>query len=352
MVPTPENKPPKIVSTARFSNNRNRLDYRPMVALPFTAKKFLRCCLAMNAYWDSPAPLGNSEALKLVMDIISVMSYKQIDVLEFLMNDCGFFWLFLHSLTPRHRHLIIDLKTIDSVITESNLPLGFFHRSGPKQIPPYPPNKWGLKFSPADFVRWMVAAEAEISQFDFNESEGLKSFDVLHKQVHRISGLGIEYADFTSGYEPAEGTPGAVIYCYLEKADEAAFPCEWFNAEVASNGKPEPFLSALYSTQTQLNLQLREQEEELNLMTKDEATTFVDALAKVDVAGIPRDAIRCGHCWSNFDVEEGINNSPVRLPCDDRHVLGRGCLVEILSSLGPLCSMCRVNIVVLRSESS
>ena len=96
----------------------------------------------------------------------------------------------------------------------------------------------------------MVAAEAEISQFGFNDPGGLESYDVLHKQVHRIADLGIEYADFTSGYEPAEGTPGAVIYRYLKKADEAAIPCEWFNAEVASNGNTEPFLSNFYSAHT------------------------------------------------------------------------------------------------------
>jgi hypothetical protein len=57
------------------------------------------------------------------------------------------------------------------------------------------------------------------------------------------------------------------------------------------------------------------------------------------------------HCWANFDeVEEGLNNEPVQLPCDPRHMLGRDCLIEVLVNTGPLCPLCRVDIVAMVSE--
>lgn len=86
----------------------------------------------MNPQWNAQQPIGASEALVSVMDMISIMSYKQLDVLEFLssenfehpvMKDCGFIWLFLHSLTPRHSHRVADLNMINRAITEDNLPL-------------------------------------------------------------------------------------------------------------------------------------------------------------------------------------------------------------------------------------
>jgi hypothetical protein len=88
-------------------------------------------------------------------------------------------------------------------------------------------------------------------------------------------------------------------------------------------------------------------------LTAEQAQAFVSALPKVDVATIAKSDQRCNHCWSDFDeVEEGINNLPVQLPCDHRHLLGHDCLVEVLTSMGNLCPLCRVDIVALVADAA
>jgi hypothetical protein len=83
------------------------------------------------------------------------------------------------------------------------------------------------------------------------------------------------------------------------------------------------------------------------LLTQDQATAFVNTLEAVDVSTIDA-SDKCPHCWGTWDEETDNNNSPVRLPCaDGQHILGFDCLVEILTAVGPLCPLCRVNILSL-----
>jgi hypothetical protein len=76
-----------------------------------------------------------------------------------------------------------------------------------------------------------------------------------------------------------------------------------------------------------------------------DAVAFVSTLEAVDLSALDA-SDRCPHYWSNWGEDTEINNSPIRLPCaNGQHIFGFDCLVEILTAVGPLCPICRVNIV-------
>jgi hypothetical protein len=93
---------------------------------------------------------------------------------------------------------------------------------------------------------------------------------------------------------------------------------------------------------------------------------------QVNVADIPAEDMRCPHCWLSFGTtDEGepefvftpdqdipqelavrqlafrelpycvgrADNDPVRTPCG--HLLGRGCLIEVMEMVDTLCPICR-----------
>ncbi|KAF1917322.1 hypothetical protein BDU57DRAFT_537017 [Ampelomyces quisqualis] len=326
--------------------------------LHFTAATFIEHCKEVDEEWATEKFPECNGSPKLET-LLKVLYLKQINVLEFLSTEdtdelletCKLFRLFIHSLTSRRSHVIIDRSKLQYALGFADRSLVAPHVGTSKQIPPYPPNKWGVNFSSTDFLQWMVAAEIDIPNFTFIDPEGLESFQVLHLQCHVLQDANAEMPEFMKGHEPADGTPGAIVYEYLVRstaADTADVDCELFFANVASNGDGEAFLAAAFPPAPGIDVNSRPR-----LMPREEAAAFVDALVKVNVADIARDRMRCSHCWADFDeVEEGIDNSPVSLPCDPRHVLGRDCLVEVLSSMGPLCPICRVDIVALRANSS
>lgn len=79
---------------------------------------------------------------------------------------------------------------------------------------------------------------------------------------------------------------------------------------------------------------------------------FISALAVVDIADIPRDSMRCAHCWCDYD-EEGleVDATPVKTPCG--HIYMRGCLLEALAgaSMPVLRPVCRQDMVALQTAS-
>lgn len=79
----------------------------------------------------------------------------------------------------------------------------------------------------------------------------------------------------------------------------------------------------------------------------EDAVAFVDALPTVDISTIPRDDIRCPHCWADFDEDiSGYSNEPKLTPCC-RKRFGKDCLVESLEGTGPLCPLCRQDLLEL-----
>ena len=83
------------------------------------------------------------------------------------------------------------------------------------------------------------------------------------------------------------------------------------------------------------------------------ATAFVNELTGVSIADIPRDSMRCAHCWADYD-EEGleVDATPVKTPCG--HLYMRGCLIEALvdTSMPVLCPVCRHDMVASQSPGN
>jgi hypothetical protein len=201
---------------------------------------------------------------------------------------------------------------------------------------PTSPPPSNLSFDYSEFLQYMQDAEADIINFDYNNPWALESFARLHACLHALLNASISVATFMSGCESAHGTPGAIIYGYILQSVDVVykfFNCGLFFANVATNGYGEALLRQLSRDRRNL--------------TRTEATDFVDSLDRVDVADIPKDSMKCSHCWRKFDeVVEGHDNRPVRLPCDHRHIIGRDCLIEGLTS-GWLCPLCGTNIIAV-----
>jgi hypothetical protein len=103
-----------------------------------------------------------------------------------------------------------------------------------------------------------------------------------------------------------------------------------------------------------------------------DAVAFVDTLEQVDVSTIPKEDLKCPHCWLPFGTtdeddptfmfapdadetpelaarqvalhempfcEARSDNNPVRTPCG--HLFGRSCLIEVMEKVDTLCPTCR-----------
>jgi hypothetical protein len=155
-------------------------------------------------------------------------------------------------------HVVVDWHNF--VETDATLKgkQSFYHPGSRMQIMPCPPSQYGLPFGQADFLQPM---------------------------------------------QDAKSAPGRIIYKYLLDSINPTWNgdyviCSLFFVHIVTNGN-RTSLSNLTPAQS-------------NLLTRDEATAFVDALVKVDVAEIPKDSMRCSHCWSYFDEEEEeVNNKSV-----------------------------------------
>ena len=313
-----------------------------LVELDFTPHEFLATGDATDG-WFADESDATPMKLKTMLD---ELAQWQVNILDFLssedtdirLQESAFLKLILHTAIASDKQVFIDLTAFSIANAE---PFGYPETG---HIPPYPPSPCGLDFDENQFLEWCKAAENDIPQFSYAESEALTSFHVLHKWIHDLGTTGHLVVDFLAGREPVQGSPGSKIFEHLVNAhddDGDYFNCALFFAHVASNGDGANFLATYWGFDAPPRMQT-------DLLTREQATNLVDALPKVDVAAISKDDMKCMHCWANFDeVEDGVNNEPVQLPCDNRHLLGRDCLIEILSSVGPLCPLCRVDIVAM-----
>lgn len=255
--------------------------------------------------------------------------------------------MFINTLTATKSHLVVDMIGLEDWITWLNEMQGFQHQGG-MMIPPYPPN--GKRFDQEDLLRCIREAEAHMAEFAWTEIQGVESIDILHKRFHWLAFYEVKILEWMAGREPAPGAPGAIMWQYLVDSVDSAghtghIVCVLYHANIASQGNAGPFLQAMVQDMVD--------PPPPQLMTRDEATAWVDTLQKANVADIPHDAMRCGHCWADFDEapEDGVNNEPIHIPCDSRHLLGRDCLIEILATMGPLRPICRQDMVEAAAQS-
>jgi len=317
-----------------------------LVELDFTPNEFLAVCTKVDEHDTDGWTAEERDTTLGLPKMLDELAQRQVNILDFLssedtdskLQDCALLALILHTAIGSNKQVFVDSAAVRTAITK---PFGF---ADIRHVPPYPPSSCGLDFDENQFLEWCKAAENDISLFSYAEPEALLSFFVLHKRIHDLGTTGHFAVDFLAGREPVEGSPGSKIFKHLVNAlydVQAHFSCDLFFAHVASDGDGANFLTTYWPTDAPPHLQT-------DLLTREQASDLVDSLPKVDVAAISKDDMKCMHCWADFDeVEEGVNNEPVQLPCDNRHLLGRDCLIEILSSVGPLCPLCRVDIVAM-----
>jgi hypothetical protein len=333
----PEIKPPNMFRVT---------DSPHTVALDFTAKEFLQSCEELCRITNSHDILQAQSYIRFLA-MIDDLDSERVNLLEFISTEksdemlqtCSLFELVLNTTTAYASHVMVDSSAARKALMQH---LGWVSK---RHVPPYPPSPHGLDFNQSQLLSWMQAAEADIDAFDFPTWDTLPSYSLLHSRVHQFDALGLQVHSFMAGCEPPEGSPGSIIFSYLgdDAYELGMFSCTVFFANIASGGNADDFLDEYYAP-----IDAMYEPEQPRRLTADQAQAFVSALPKVDVATIAKSDQRCSHCWSDFDeVKDGINNLPVQLPCDHRHLLGHDCLVEVLTSMGSLCPLCRVNIVAL-----
>lgn len=76
------------------------------------------------------------------------------------------------------------------------------------------------------------------------------------------------------------------------------------------------------------------------MLGHNQASDFAWSLAEVDISDIPREDMRCPHCWADFDEPDaGVDETVIKSPYGDLHM--RGCLVEAITGTMGLCPVCR-----------
>jgi hypothetical protein len=315
-----------------------------MVEVNFQAHEFVSVCRAIDDEYFMRKDFSQSTNMVKLREMVKALHMEKVNILDFLstedtdalMQEATFLKVSMHSFVAVRHHVVIEPeeyrnKAIRSLWERQ----GFFNGGSRLQVPPYPPSQYGLGFDVADFLLAMQDAEADSNSFVYPMLETVESLDVLHRRIHQLRDKDVTIPTLMAGREPAPGTPGATIFKYLlESTDNGDYVvCDLFFLHVATNGNGAEVWNQPPTGPP--------------LLTRDEATTFVNALVRVDISSIPRDAMRCSHCWGDFDeVQEGADNTPRQLPCDHRHMLGRDCLIEILTT-SRLCPLCRVDIVAM-----
>lgn len=208
-------------------------------------------------------------------------------------------------------------------------------------IPPYPPNQYGMSFGPDTFGGWIQTAELLLRGFDFFNPFEIPVYAILFKALHEFEANETSLADFMNGEEPEEEEEGWEIYKYLiaSVSPNSGFLSPlMFLANLQSNGNAEDFLAAFFGAQEQA----QGPDEPLVLY---EAMTLADALPMVSA---PSDIEQCAVCWNDFEEgRDSGNDEPIQLPCNPRHIIGRNCLIELFSITGRRCPICRIDIVTL-----
>jgi hypothetical protein len=196
----------------------------------------------------------------------------------------------MHTTSASLSHVVIHDLELHNASIELNQPQGFVHHGSHIHIPPYPPSQYGLTFDQTQFLQCMQAAEADVGKYSFSESENSEGLDILHMRWHQLHEKQVPLAVFMAGREPAEGTPGSIIFRHLinsihqpEHSGTEEIHCLLFFANVAIGGNGTEVLPAYMIGQPVT---------QPDLLTRDQAISFVDALLKVEVATISRDSIR------------------------------------------------------------
>ncbi|KAL5117587.1 hypothetical protein ACEQ8H_004480 [Pleosporales sp. CAS-2024a] len=326
-------------------------------SVEFTAKAFVEECIKINADFATCTQWGEyPEFWRMASSLeragINVLDFLSTEVSDELCTRCPLLQVLINTLSATQGQVVLREAHLRRVFHHLHARQGFQHKGSTMHIPPYPApeSATALDFNHAHFVAWLQAAEVDMLAFDWPNIYDVESLDILHKRIHQMNARNVLVKDFMAGREPPPGTPGATIYQYILSACTPLVHCHLFWANIISSGHGAAFIHVQMAHGVQ-----RDAQEPTTLMAPSQAVAFVDTLEKGNLADIPKEDMRCSHCWSDFDDDaddEGVDNSPVQLPCHRRHRIGRDCLIEILCKTGPLCPLCRVDIVELGGAAS
>ncbi|CAO2651533.1 Nn.00g041030.m01.CDS01 [Neocucurbitaria sp. VM-36] len=221
-------------------------------------------------------------------------------------HSIGIFWNHDNSNEPRQA--ISDMQ--GEMLTESNLPSNT------------PSN--GLSFTPEELLSDMAAADAEF----LNLTEPASRWDAFLLKLRELVYNKVNIPAFLDGHIPPG--EGLMLNGLLSSVNTEGLIINYAQAVVHIG------VSMLIDTYPELAEPTASPH-----VNREDAVAFVNALPTVDISTIPRADMRCPHCWADFDEDvEGYNNEPKRAPCCGKW-FGVDCFVEFLEGTGPLCPLCR-----------
>jgi hypothetical protein len=183
-------------------------------------------------------------------------------------------------------------------------------------VDPTPPNNFGLTFISADFLANLVKVEKHLAGV----------YDpTLHTLMEQIKALQFGQVSFA-----------AFVASGLPEGEEASPLLAALLLEVDSMQVIDCYMAAIAVTEVIIA--------QINGNKKHEdIVAFVDSLLTVDLATIPREDMRCPHCWADFDGKvEGYSNEPKRVPwCGKR--FDKDCLIKAIKGACLICPLCRQN---------
>jgi hypothetical protein len=193
-----------------------------------------------------------------------------------------------------------------------------------------PTNPHDLTFTADEFMGNLAAVEGGWP--------ALSALQGLIKQMVDLQLRQVNFSDFVNSHIPQEGASPLLATLLL------AVDANGILDATGSGGVSEAATEAIYesiATYAMENIGSIGSDGIPRTNLHEAAVAFVESLPTVELSTIPREDMRCPHCWADFDEEvEGYNNEPKRVPCCGSR-FGKDCLIQSIEGTGMRCPKCR-----------
>ncbi|KAH8724304.1 hypothetical protein GQ44DRAFT_760419 [Phaeosphaeriaceae sp. PMI808] len=361
-IPTGEEPKPRT----KFRTSADDYDgFRDDLPSHCSGESFLGVIVGMTGevrnQWE-PREYIIHKAFPKLLDGIKLLTTMEINILDFLsdafnevervttmadfLKNYPLLEVILLTAEAKHSNVVFDYNNFCALLQRCNSEYKYLH------VSPYLPSKYpGLLFNEDQFYDMLCQLQTQMHTHDVENFGRVENFDLtstvvlttmfrrLDDWINILLEKDIDIQEFMKNHDLAMGSPGGLVFGYLVESlhpdnEEDVFSLFAANVRTGSNGLA--FLREVEDYRA-----FRE-----GRITRLGATTFADALPRVDISMIAQENMKCPFCWANFDqVVEGLDNTPARLPCNPLHVFGRDCVIRCLLSTGPLCPLCRVNVI-------
>jgi hypothetical protein len=126
-----------------------------LVEVEFTALGFITTRFQLELRYQASKYIALNSTTKHFRDMVLSLHQKHFNVLDFLLTD------------------LTDGLLETWYLKALNRPQGYYHAGSQMLIPPYPPNKWGLCFDYADFLKG--SKRRKLTWMDLHGQIGTKS---------------------------------------------------------------------------------------------------------------------------------------------------------------------------------